>query len=73
MIRNFLEVLAPLAPADDPKPLDTAARVLDALSHQVALVLDGLTNASAQQEILSSSTPVFFPHWRMAPARIRNL
>jgi len=53
MSQDFFEVLARHTPTDNPQRLDAAARVLSALSQQVALVLDSLEDASARQEILS--------------------
>jgi len=53
MSQDFFDVLARLAPADDPERLNAAARVLSALSQQMTFVLEGLKDASARQEILS--------------------
>ena len=53
MSQDFLDVLARHATADDPQRLDAAVRVLRTLSHQMVLVLDGLKDVSAQEEILS--------------------
>jgi len=53
MSEKFVDVVARLAPGQNPERLDLTARELDAMMLRLAAVLNGLGDARAQQDILA--------------------